>query len=176
MANVRYDDTGKWESARTEKDFAIIAGALPAMVTLAASGYALFLVSNQPNQAKGKASEANHEAIHSRLMAELAQAVVPLQHAYYCFHHPQASVKRFLGPCPCRKPEPFFLFEAARDFGVDLSRSWMVGDRETDVECGRRASTSTVRIYDGPRHSYSTAADYLAPSLAAAAKIICELR
>jgi D-glycero-D-manno-heptose 1,7-bisphosphate phosphatase len=50
------------------------------------------------------------------------------------------------GPCQCRKPAPYFLFEAARNHGVDLVSSWMVGDQATDVECGRSAGCRTVLV------------------------------
>jgi D-glycero-D-manno-heptose 1,7-bisphosphate phosphatase len=169
LANTPYADTGEIEAARTLADVRLLDGALDAMAALAGAGYPLFLVSNQPNQAKGKASRADHDAIHGRLMQALADARIPLAEAYYCFHHPDAVVAALKGHCDCRKPSPFFLRQAARDHGIDLARSWMVGDRETDIACGRQAGTRTIRIGGG---ATGTAADHLAASLQDAVRLI----
>jgi len=116
---------------------------IPALHLLRNAGYLLFIVSNQPNYAKGKASMETLDAIHGKLEASLAEAGIALSACYYCFHHPT-----FTGLCICRKPSPYFLFNARDIFGVDLVGSWMIGDRTTDVECGRMAGTQTVKIGD----------------------------
>lgn len=148
-ADVRYDDTGEWEAPRSAADFKILPRAIEAMARLRAAGYLLFIVSNQPNLAKHKAMRADHDAIHSRLMAVLGAAGVEIVEAYYCFHHPAGIEPSLSGPCDCRKPSPHFLFKARDAHGIDLSASWMVGDRDTDIECGRNAGVRTVRI--GPQ-------------------------
>ena len=142
--NVWYADMGAWEAPRTLDEFRLHQGVLPALALLREAGFALFVVSNQPNVVNGKSTAAVLEAMHARLAAELAAAGISLAEAFYCTHHPE-----FTGPCPCRKPSPHFLEQAARDHGIDLAQSWMVGDRVTDMQCGRAAGVRTAWINTG---------------------------
>lgn len=142
--NVWYADTSRWESPRAADDFRLNSGILPALVRLRDAGFQLFLVSNQPNRAKGKCSATALPAMHAILLDALESAGLHLVEAYYCTHHPAHT-----GPCPCRKPSPYFLLEAARVYGVQLSQSWMIGDRATDMACGRAAGTQTAWVHTG---------------------------
>jgi D-glycero-D-manno-heptose 1,7-bisphosphate phosphatase len=125
---VWYGDTREWESPRVPEDLRLLPGAAEAAAALVAAGWPLFLVSNQPSFAKGKTTLEALKAVHVRLQEELARAGGFLEEAYYCYHHPQGKVPGYAGPCPCRKPSPHFLLEAARAHRLDLGRSWMVGD------------------------------------------------
>jgi D-glycero-D-manno-heptose 1,7-bisphosphate phosphatase len=120
---------------------------------LRSAGFQLFLVSNQPNVAKGKCTLGQLSSIHQRLLSGLAEAGIDFTYFYYCFHHPRGIVSRYSGHCECRKPSPHFLLTAGSQFDVDLRRSWMVGDRQTDIECGRAAGTRTIFIHSGELHS-----------------------
>jgi D-glycero-D-manno-heptose 1,7-bisphosphate phosphatase len=142
--NVFYADTGAWESPRTSSELVLAPGVVEGLRQLVAAGFLLILVSNQPNAAKGKCSEAELQAIHARLVALLAAEGLALDEAYYCTHHPD-----FGGACVCRKPSPHWLLCAADSFRLKLPACWMVGDRATDMECGRRAGTRTVWIDTG---------------------------
>ena len=143
---VFYEDTGEWESPRRPADLRLIPGAAKATAELRACGWPVFLVSNQPSFAKGKTSLEDLKAVHDALVAHLAEEGAVLDGAYYCFHHPQGRVAGYSGPCPCRKPSPFLLEAAAREHGLDLARSWMIGDQDTDVLCGRNAGCRTILI------------------------------
>ncbi len=171
-ANVFYADSGEIEAPRRAADFQIVPGAMDAMVRLQDAGYRLFVVSNQPNQAKRKATRADHDAIQARLLAELNAAGVRIEDFYYCFHHPDGLEPALSGPCACRKPSPFFLLQARDRHGIDLARSWMVGDRASDIACGHQAGTRTMLIADGTRPNPSINADDTAPDLAEAVKRI----
>ena len=142
--NVFYADTGAWESPRTPAEFALVDGMLPALAMLRDAGFLLFVVSNQPNAVKGKSTADALDAMHSHLTAALAQAGLTFADAFYCTHHPKHT-----GPCVCRKPSPFFLEKAAWDYGLSLDQCWMVGDRVTDMQCGRAAGTRTAWINTG---------------------------
>ena len=142
--NLWYADTGAWESPRSPAEFVLVDGVLPALVLLRDAGFLLFLVSNQPNEAKGKSAAGALEAMHAQLVAALAGAGLALLDAFYCTHHPDHT-----GPCVCRKPSPHFLKEAARDHGLALQQCWMVGDRVTDMQCGRAAGTRTAWVNTG---------------------------
>lgn len=142
--NVWYPDTGAWESPRRRAEFQLAEGVLPALASLRDAGYLLLLVSNQPNVAKGKSPPGELEAMHASLTEQLASKGVVLTDAFYCVHHP-----KFTGPCVCRKPSPYFLNEAACTHGLSLSDCWMIGDRSTDVACGRAAGVRTAWVRTG---------------------------
>jgi len=172
--NVFYPDTGEWEAPRGPEDFKEIAGVLEAMQRLEEAGYTLFIVSNQPNMAKRKASLDDHEAIDAKLQACLMRRGVTVAARFYCFHHPKGLEPALTGLCACRKPSPYFLEQAAETWEVDLSASWMVGDRASDVECGRRAGTRTIRIIEPGAFEDGPEADFRAVTLAAAVSLILE--
>jgi D-glycero-D-manno-heptose 1,7-bisphosphate phosphatase len=138
--------TGEHESPHAPEDLVMIDGVVPALRRLAAAGFALFLVSNQPSYAKGKTTLENIREIHRRLDGFLRGNGIAFREYFYCYHHPRGVVPAFSGPCPCRKPEPYFLLQAAGTHGVDLASSWMVGDQDTDVECGRSAGCGTALV------------------------------
>ena len=137
---------GEHESPHEPDDLRMIAGAAEAAKRLQDAGFALFIVSNQPSYAKGKTTLEKIHAIAERVQAHLEGASVSIRRAYYCHHHPDGIVPEYSGACRCRKPAPQFLFDARDEFGIDLSASWMIGDQDTDVECGRRAGCRTVGI------------------------------
>jgi D-glycero-D-manno-heptose 1,7-bisphosphate phosphatase len=163
--NVWNPATSNFESPLTPEQFELLPRVIPALRLLRDAGYLLFLVSNQPNYAKGKANMDTLAAIHNRLERVLAEAHITLAAYYYCFHHPA-----FTGECICRKPSPHFLYKARDTFGVELQRSWMVGDRTTDIQCGRAAGTRTVKISDTP--APIAIADRVAIDLWSAAQMI----
>jgi D-glycero-D-manno-heptose 1,7-bisphosphate phosphatase len=137
------------------------------------AGFLLFLISNQPNYAKGKSTLEELDAIDSQFRRELAAMRVKFAAIYYCLHHPEGVVKGYSGPCACRKPSPHLLLRAMREFGIDSRKSWMLGDRSMDIECGRSAGVRTILIGAnggcGP-----SGADKIAADLAAATEYILE--
>jgi D-glycero-D-manno-heptose 1,7-bisphosphate phosphatase len=171
--NVLNPATGEFESPLTPDDFELLPGTLDALLALRSAGLLLFLVSNQPNIAKGKSTPEQLESIHQKLLSALTQAQIQFARFYYCFHHPQGVVSGYSGPCECRKPSPHFLLKAAREFNLDLSSSWMIGDRLTDVQCGKAAGARTIFIH--PAQSQPGTAiqpDSFAPDLETAAQQI----
>ena len=171
--NVYNPATGEFESPLTADDFAFIPGALDAMRALRSAGFFLFLVSNQSNLAKGKSTLEQLSAIHQKFLLGLAEAAVDFAEFYYCFHHPNGVVSGYSGHCECRKPSPHFLLTASSQFNVDLRRSWMVGDRPTDIECGRAAGARTILIHSAePYAGGGTLPDAVAPDLRTAAQLI----
>jgi D-glycero-D-manno-heptose 1,7-bisphosphate phosphatase len=115
-------------------DVAILPGVAGALAQLKGAGYVLVVVTNQPDVARGAQTREAIDAIHARLRAEL-----PLDAIYCCFHDDADH-------CACRKPAPGLLRDAARDLGLDLPRSFMVGDRWRDTEAGAAAGCRTAFI------------------------------
>jgi D-glycero-D-manno-heptose 1,7-bisphosphate phosphatase len=135
----------------------ILPGVPEALQRLATAGFLLVGASNQPDVARGTLSRHVVEAINSRLLAAL-----PLLEMRVCYESDDS--------CPCRKPNPGMLLDAAAQHGIDLAASFMVGDRWRDVEAGRRAGCRTVFIeygYDEP--APNPPADWSAVSLPEAA-------
>jgi D-glycero-D-manno-heptose 1,7-bisphosphate phosphatase len=171
--NVLNTVTGAFESPHRAEDFELLPGVLDALALLRESGYRLILVSNQPSYAKGKTTLAAIKAIHRRLEDSLADAGISLDAFYYCLHHPDGIIREYSGRCECRKPSPYFLLQAKTQFDLDLAKSWMIGDRETDVLCGRAAGVRTIRVaadHPVPEPSPPTVADRTARDLVDAAR------
>lgn len=139
-------------------------------------GYALFIVTNQPGIAKGLFTESALDPVRLRLTEHLAQYGVVLDGFYYCPHSPDGAISRYAIRCTCRKPMPGMLLRAAREHGVDLSRSWMIGDILHDVEAGRRAGCRTVLIDNGNETEWKTSGlrtpHFVASDLYVAAQLI----
>jgi D-glycero-D-manno-heptose 1,7-bisphosphate phosphatase len=102
-------------------------------------GFALVVVSNQSGVARGIIQPAEAKAVHDRMVGLLGQRDITLAGSYYCFHGPDDG-------CRCRKPEPGMLEDAARDLGLDLPSSVMLGDRRTDIVAGKRAGARAVLL------------------------------
>jgi D-glycero-D-manno-heptose 1,7-bisphosphate phosphatase len=118
--------------------------ALPALQALKAAGFVLLVVTNQPDIARGKQTLAAVEAIHQAL-----QQVLPLDDFFLCPHDDPDH-------CACRKPRPGLLLDGAAKYDLDLSRSFMVGDRWRDIEAGAQAGCATVWIDFGYREKRSS--------------------
>jgi D-glycero-D-manno-heptose 1,7-bisphosphate phosphatase len=144
---------GAPESPYRAADVALVAGVVEALQALRDAGLALVVVSNQPAAAKGTVSLDELRVVHERAVELLADRGVELDAWHYCYHHPDGAAPGLAGPCDCRKPEPGMLLRAARELELDLTRSWMIGDSDADIEAGRRAGCRTVLVeHPGSRH------------------------
>ena len=168
--------TGEYEPPHRVEDLVLVPGAILALHILQDAGFELFLVSNQPDYAKGKTSLEQIRAIHEKFDFILKEEGVQFREYYYCYHHPRGIIPEYSFACSCRKPNPYFLFKAAEDYGIDLARSWMIGDRDTDVQCGKAAGTRTIQILE-PRSAIYRGfgnPDYRAQTFLEAVEIIIE--
>jgi len=166
--------SGRPESPLRLADVRLLPGAAAAARRLSDAGYALVCVSNQPAAAKGKGKATVEQllAVHERVLELLAHEGVSLLASRLCPHHPEGVVAELSGPCPCRKPAPGMLVDAAAALGLDLGASWMIGDTDADVGAGRAAGCRTMLLeYPGSAHKRTGDAgeDVLAADLAAAA-------
>jgi D-glycero-D-manno-heptose 1,7-bisphosphate phosphatase len=120
----------------------LIPNAATALKRLQDAGYKLFIVTNQSGVGRGYFTRDAVEAIHTHLNDHFSRAGVRFDHYYVCPHHPEDN-------CDCRKPKPRFLFEAAREHGLDLASCFMVGDRASDIQTGVNAGTKTILVLTG---------------------------
>ncbi len=116
-------------------------GVVEAMARLKADGRLLVVVSNQSGIARGYFDRKALESLERWVDEELRPAGAAPDAWYDCPHLPEIT-----GPCECRKPRPGLLLQAARDLGIDLGESWMVGDRLRDVRAGRAAGCRAVLL------------------------------
>lgn len=145
------------------QDLELLPGVAEALSALKACGYALVVVTNQPDVARGSTTRESVEAIHARMRSELC-----LDAILTCFHDNHDD-------CECRKPRPGLLLQAARDLGLDLASSFMIGDRWKDVEAGARAGCRTLYIDCGYDERSPTSYDYRVASLPEAAGVVLAL-
>ena len=174
VEEVFYPQTGIWEAPLCADDVRLIPGAATAASTLAQAGYALVLVSNQPAFAKGKTGLRDLWLAHERFAALLAKDRVALDATFYSYGHPEGVVPHFKGPSLDRKPCPYNLFIASAQLDLDLTSSWMVGDRETDVECALAAGATPVLVENKNAPCAATRAKFRARDLADAAATIIQ--
>lgn len=128
----------------------ILPGVPAALARLRAAGYRLVVVSNQAVVARGLLTEDQVAALHDEVVHQLTTRGAPaLDGFYFCPHHPRATLPAYRTVCDCRKPEPGMLRRAAREHGLDLARSVMVGDRITDILAGVAAGCRTVLVQTG---------------------------
>jgi D-glycero-D-manno-heptose 1,7-bisphosphate phosphatase len=151
VLNAIVERDGKPASPRTVEELRLDPEAPEALAVLKAAGFRLFVVTNQPDVSRGLMSDAVLDAIH----AKVADAL-PIEAVAACRHDNADN-------CACRKPKPGLLLELAARYGVDLDKSWMIGDQDRDIACGKAAGVRTV-LMDRPYNSRA-GADHLASSL-----------
>lgn len=138
---------------RTPDEFELRPKVAEAIKEINAMGYLCIVVTNQPVIARGEVTIKVLEEIHNKMETELGARGAYLDGIYYCPHHPQkgfpGEIVELKKECLCRKPKPGMLLQAAKDFNIDLSQSWMVGDGEIDILAGKAAGCKTALIYDG---------------------------
>jgi D-glycero-D-manno-heptose 1,7-bisphosphate phosphatase len=113
------------------------------------AGFQTVVVTNQAGVARGYFEEALILDVHDRIREVLADGGARLDGMYYCPHHPSAGEAPYRRDCDCRKPGPGMLLRASREMGIDLRRSYMVGDSPKDIEAGRAAGATTILLRTG---------------------------
>ncbi len=130
----------------------VLPGVVDALTRLKSAGFKLVVVTNQTVVARGLATEADVAHLNRHMAGLLTTQGAPaLDAIHVCPHHPKASLPQYRQACECRKPAPGMLVRAARELGVALSLSYLVGDRLTDIAAGARAGCRTALVETG-RH------------------------
>lgn len=111
--------------------------------------FLFIIISNQPGVALGHFKEKDLEAVNKKINELLAEENIFIDAYYYCPHHPGGIEAGYSFHCNCRKPAPGMLLQAAFDFNIDLTQSWMTGDILNDVEAGNAAGCHTILIDNG---------------------------
>jgi D-glycero-D-manno-heptose 1,7-bisphosphate phosphatase len=139
----------------TLEEFIIAPGVVEALMLLKMMKFITVVVTNQAGISKGLYTREQMQVCHDHLMKKAPRLI---DHIYYCPYHDSITYSL------CRKPETLMLEKAKAKFDIDMSRSWMVGDRERDIECGQAMGVRTIRIFS-ENSTDATSADHFAGSL-----------
>lgn len=141
------DDLGVFTTPFSEKNFELFPGTEEAVAQINKMGFLTVIASNQPGIAKGYFDLSALERMDNKLKRRLQNKNAKLDAIYYCLHHPREGNGKYKRDCNCRKPKPGLLLQAARELGLSLGDSYMVGDSITDVEAGLSAGCKTILIH-----------------------------
>ncbi|MGD9648612.1 MAG: D-glycero-alpha-D-manno-heptose-1,7-bisphosphate 7-phosphatase [Pirellulales bacterium] len=130
-------------------DIRLTAGAAEAIRRLNDRGVPVVVVTNQAGVARGRFPEEAIVGVHAAIDQQLAKKGARIDRYYYCPHHPEGSVERYRVACQCRKPRPGMLEQAARELQLDLARSWLVGDKLSDLEAAQQAGATAILVRSG---------------------------
>ena len=145
------------------EEFELLPGVAEACAKLKAAGFLLVVATNQPDVGRGTLAREIVEAIHAKMCM-----VLPLDRVEVCYDAGTAHGQ----PSEFRKPAPGMLLRAARELGINLAASWMVGDRWRDIDCGATAGCRTIFVDHGYDEALKSPPDFTVHSLAEAAEIV----
>lgn len=143
----------------------LLPNTLEALKLLARMDYTIFFVTNQAGFSEGLITWDDFNAINDKILGLLAPSGIKITKTYVCSHGEDED-------CECRKPKPKLLLDAAKEYGIDLGQSWMIGDRPSDVMTGINAGTKTILVKTGVPTVESAEATFIAPSLLEAVRYI----
>lgn len=129
-------------------DCRFVDGIFDMAAAFAARGFAVVIATNQSGIGRGYYSEADFETLMAWMREEFARHGVTLAAVYHCPDHPTEGIGPYRRDNPWRKPGPGMMLQAALDLGLDLGRSWCVGDKPSDLAAGRAAGVGTLVLYD----------------------------
>lgn len=160
---------------RNMADFRLLPGAAQALRVIKERGYLVIVVTNQAAVAKGMLSLDQLESMHEEIKQELARHGAEIDAIYYCPHHPDGIVPEYAIKCDCRKPGVGMIIKAIKEFDIDLSKSFLVGDKTGDILAGTRAGLTTILVrtgYGGQDGKFEASPDFTADDLKAALRYI----
>jgi D-glycero-D-manno-heptose 1,7-bisphosphate phosphatase len=153
---VIVEDTGY---ISTPVELKIIQDIIPVLKKLQHS-FRLIVVTNQSGVARGYFTEEDLFAINERILQMLADFGLGLDAIYYCPHHPQVGNDEYRVQCECRKPKPGLIKLAAEEFNIELDRSFLIGDKESDIQAGAALGVKTIKIEGKYRESIQESKAY----------------
>jgi D-glycero-D-manno-heptose 1,7-bisphosphate phosphatase len=149
------------------KEVEIFPGVPESLRRLKSNGFKLIIITNQSGIGRGFFTIEQYRAVEAEVLRQLGDGLIDA--SYFCPDVPSQ-------PSSCRKPAPDMILQAAREHRIDLSRSFFIGDKEIDAECGRNAGVRTIRVQTGfQRDTTGSIADWVASDFADAAKIVLDL-
>lgn len=161
------------------EDLALVPGASSAIQLINEHGLLAIVVSNQAGIAYGYYEEKDMRRFNWALAEELNRHGARIDAFYFCPHHETKGAGEYKRACECRKPKCGLLLLAAKDFGIDLSKSFMIGDTWSDIMTGKNAGCKTILVKTGhdteeltKKPEFGRQCDFIADDLGAAARYI----
>ncbi len=133
------------------EDFYIIDGVLESIKILNKAGYNVIIITNQSGVARGYYSEEDVIYLHKYIKMLFNQYDVHIDDFYYCPHHPILGVGKYKFECNCRKPKSGLIERGIKNFNIDVNKSWMIGDKESDVIAGINAGLRSILLCELPK-------------------------
>ena len=138
--------TSEYESPHYPEDFSIFTYVLKSLKFLKKHCFKIYIISNQPSYAKGKTTLENIKNIEKLLFDFSLENGRLIDDFFYCYHHPEGIVPEYSIFCRCRKPDTLFLEKAVKENNLDAGNCFLVGDQDTDIECGKKMNFYTIKI------------------------------
>ena len=147
-----------------------------------AAGLKVFVVTNQAGVARGYFTEELVKQVHEKLVEEMTRAGARFDAIYYCPHHPSVGEPPYRQSCNCRKPKTGMLERAAIEFGIEVKRSFVIGDRYGDIELAHNAGARSIFVlsgyglgeYEYQRHNWKRQPEWIARDLLEASHLVLE--
>lgn len=124
------------------EDFAFLPGAVEGLKLLKKKGFKLFFITNQSGIGRGYYKEEDFHKFNNHVLNELKKVGIKIEKTHFCPHHPDEI-------CECRKPNPKIIKDVAKEFDIDLEKSFVVGDHPSDIELGKNAKVKTAYVLTG---------------------------
>lgn len=163
------------------EQFIFLPQAVEALKLLQEAGFALVVITNQSGIARGYFTIEDLDKVHAYMGECLGSRGISLDGIYYCPHHPEKGLPQYVQSCTCRKPGSALLEQAAQELGIDLSQSYMVGDKMSDIGAGVRSGCKSILVLTGEgkktwakKENWQYQPSYVADNLYRAAEWILE--
>lgn len=143
---VLQEKTNQYSAPWDPQNYVLYPWVIESLKVLIKNEYLLFLVSNQPDYAKGFTTLENLKLVHNKLDSLLKENKILFSEYFYCYHHPKGTIPSYTCICECRKPGNLFLRKAIEKYNLDITNSWMIGDRDVDVKCGQSLQIKTILL------------------------------
>lgn len=161
------------------KEFKLLPKVAGAVKLLNKNNFKVIVVTNQAGVGRGYFTEQKLEEIHQEMKHQLKKKGAYVNAVYYCPHHPIEGIGKYKKDCWCRKPNPGMLEKAAKDFNLDLSQCYVIGDKLVDLGVGKRVNCKTILVLTGygkeyyaDKKNWEINVDYVADNLWESVRLI----
>lgn len=156
------------------KDLTILPNVAKAIALLNKYRIPVIVITNQPVIARGLLTEEGVKKIHREINSRLEKMEAKIDGFYFCPHHHNANIEKYRITCICRKPGTAMYKQAAKDFGINLKKSYVIGDSFRDMDAGKTLGATTISVFSNQKENQSSNSDYSVKDLYQAVEIILE--
>jgi D-glycero-D-manno-heptose 1,7-bisphosphate phosphatase len=149
------------------ENFHIYPEVFPALRKLQEAGFKLLIVTNQSGIAVGYYTEDDFKKVTQHMLSIFEKEGIKIDKVYYCPHHPEGIVPQYTMKCDCRKPESGMIRQGIKEFNIDPSKSFLIGDKENDIKAAHKEGIKAALVKTGQGKKYvdSTSADFVGENI-----------